>query len=176
MASVIETKINRLASAKTAIKAAIEGKGVTVPDATLLDGMAALIESIEAGGGGGNLFGTACTYGTFTPSEKLTPASNAITIEHGLGQSLFGFLIFRTTAYPEDIWGEIGFIGLLASYRKPLRTAYGCYSSLSGNGYNNTCKMIEESADDEQITFKTDKYGYFNAGTTYIWFAFGQQK
>lgn len=34
------------------IVAAIEGKGVTVPDGTLLDGMASLIESIEAGGGG----------------------------------------------------------------------------------------------------------------------------
>ena len=32
------------------IVAAIEGKGVTVPDGTLLDGMAALIESIKAGG------------------------------------------------------------------------------------------------------------------------------
>lgn len=35
-----------------AAAAAIEGKGVTVPDGTLLDGMAALIGSIEAGGSG----------------------------------------------------------------------------------------------------------------------------
>ena len=48
----VQTQIDRLASAKAAIKTAIEGKGVTVPDATLLDGMAALIESIEAGGSG----------------------------------------------------------------------------------------------------------------------------
>ena len=38
----------RLANAKTAIATAIEGKGVTVPDGTLLDGIAPLIESIEA--------------------------------------------------------------------------------------------------------------------------------
>ena len=38
------------AKAKAAIQTAIEGKGVTVPSGTLLDGMAALIESIEAGG------------------------------------------------------------------------------------------------------------------------------
>ena len=37
------------------IVAAVEGKGVTVPAGTLLDGMAALIESIEAGGGGSGL-------------------------------------------------------------------------------------------------------------------------
>lgn len=48
----IQTEITRLESAKAAIKTAIEGKGVTVPAGTLLDGMAALIESIEAGGGG----------------------------------------------------------------------------------------------------------------------------
>ena len=47
----IQTELTRLTNAKAAIKAAIEGKGVTVPDATLLDGMAALIESIQAGGG-----------------------------------------------------------------------------------------------------------------------------
>ena len=48
----IATEISRLKSAKSAIAAAIAGKGVTVPSGTLLDGMAALIESIEAGGGG----------------------------------------------------------------------------------------------------------------------------
>ena len=48
----IQTELTRLTNAKAAIKAAIEGKGVTVPAGTLLDGMAALIEAIEAGGGG----------------------------------------------------------------------------------------------------------------------------
>ena len=48
----IQSEIDRIAGGKTAIATAIEGKGVTVPDGTLLDGMAPLIESIEAGGGG----------------------------------------------------------------------------------------------------------------------------
>lgn len=60
----IQTELTRLTNAKAAIKAAIEGKGVTVPDATLLDGMAALIESIEAGGGAGELFHTEITPAT----------------------------------------------------------------------------------------------------------------
>ena len=47
----IQTELTRLTNAKAAIQTAIEGKGVTVPSGTLLDGMAALIESIEAGGG-----------------------------------------------------------------------------------------------------------------------------
>ena len=45
----IQTELTRIINAKAAIKTAVEGKGVTVPDGTLLDGMAALIESIEAG-------------------------------------------------------------------------------------------------------------------------------
>ena len=43
----IQSELTRLTNAKAAIKMAIEGKGVTVPDATLLDGMAALIEGIK---------------------------------------------------------------------------------------------------------------------------------
>lgn len=48
----IQSEITRLANAKTALATAIEGKGVTVPEGTKLDGLAALVESIEAGGGG----------------------------------------------------------------------------------------------------------------------------
>lgn len=47
----IQTELTRLTNAKAAIQTAIEGKGVTVPSGTLLDGMASLIEGIEAGGG-----------------------------------------------------------------------------------------------------------------------------
>lgn len=69
----IQTELTRITNAKAAIKTAIEGKGVTVPDGTLLNGMAALIESIEAGGGSSwtdnySVFAT----GTFTPTENVT--------------------------------------------------------------------------------------------------------
>lgn len=47
----IKTEITRLQSAKAAIGTAIAKKGVTVPSGTKLDGMAALIGSIETGGG-----------------------------------------------------------------------------------------------------------------------------
>lgn len=72
----IQTELTRLQNAKAAIKAAIEGKGVTVPDATLLDGMAALIESIEAGSGGGGEIEignfTTVRYGSFRPAEDIS--------------------------------------------------------------------------------------------------------
>lgn len=48
----VQSQIDRINSAKTAIGAAIAGKGVTVPSGTKIDGMAALIGAIEAGGGG----------------------------------------------------------------------------------------------------------------------------
>ena len=80
----IQTDLTRIKNAKAAIKAAIEGKGVTVPDATLLDGMAALIDSIEAGGGGGNI-----TAGSITP---LT--ANAVKVEHGLGATPQAVIFF----------------------------------------------------------------------------------
>lgn len=71
----ITTELTRLTNAKAAIKTAIEGKGVTVPDATLLDGMAALIESIEAGGQ------AKIAFGSFTPADSC----NYYEIEHNLG-------------------------------------------------------------------------------------------
>ena len=45
----IQTDLTRIKNAKAAIKAYIEGNGLTVPDATLLDGMALMLESIESG-------------------------------------------------------------------------------------------------------------------------------
>ena len=68
----VQTEITRIESAKTAIATAIEGKGVTVPDGTLLDGMAVLIDSIEAGGGAENLFGTYFETGSIIPASDIT--------------------------------------------------------------------------------------------------------
>lgn len=72
----IQTDLTRIKNAKAAIKAAIEGKGVTVPTWTLLDGMAALIESIEAGGG------AKIATGSFT---NISQENYSTEITHGLG-------------------------------------------------------------------------------------------
>ena len=85
----VQSEIARLENAKAAIKAAIEGKGVTVPDATLLDGMAALIESIQAGSGGFENIQT--VTGSFTPESLIEtetqaqPSITAFTVEHNAG-------------------------------------------------------------------------------------------
>ena len=84
----IQTELTRITNAKAAIKTAIEGKGVTVPDGTLLDGMASLIESIEAGGVNYN---STIVKGSFTLSERTEiphqtySTSDAFTIEHNSG-------------------------------------------------------------------------------------------
>ena len=74
----VQTQIDRLASAKAAIKAAIEGKGVTVPDGTLLDGMASLIESIETGGGFD--FASVLSGTMYAESGSYTVASDRSTL------------------------------------------------------------------------------------------------
>lgn len=91
----IQTELTRLINAKASIVAAIEGKGVTVPDGTLLDGMATLIESIEEGGGGGKV-----TTGTFTPAENIVIGSDfSYEINHGLGEIPQYFFLFRELMY-----------------------------------------------------------------------------
>lgn len=81
----VQSEITRLTTAKAAIKAAIEGKGVTVPDATLLDGMAPLIESIEAGGGDVVLGEI-----TFTSDENVT-LTDAFPVRSQAPKAFFWF-------------------------------------------------------------------------------------
>lgn len=45
----VQTEINRISSAKSAISTAIANKGVTVPSGTKIDGMATLIGQISTG-------------------------------------------------------------------------------------------------------------------------------
>ena len=96
----IQTELTRITNAKAAIKAAVEGKGVTVPDGTLLDGMAALIESIEAGGTSN------IVSGTFTPTGK-----GKFQIEHNLGLSPNFWCVYATGAVLTDYS-----LGLLFEY------------------------------------------------------------
>lgn len=89
----IQTELTRIKNAKAAIKAAIEGKGVTVPDGTLLDGMAALIDSIEAGGGSGGIPTPFTKFATGTFLLSSLKYANALPITHGLGVAPKLFLI-----------------------------------------------------------------------------------
>lgn len=43
----VPTQIDRIKAAKTSIKASIEGKGITVPSGTKIDGMSGYIDAID---------------------------------------------------------------------------------------------------------------------------------
>lgn len=98
----IQTELTRIINAKAAIKTAIEGKGVTVPDATLLDGMAALIAGIEAGGGGAQ-FGDydIVQTGTITPTSDISEyvLDTGITIASKTQAENTLFLVFLDYVY-----------------------------------------------------------------------------
>ena len=80
----VQSEITRIESAKTAIATAIEGKGVTVPTGTKLDGLAALVESIEAGGG-----------------ADISPWSDMVTFSIIPAEDLTGYIDF--TSFTPDI-------------------------------------------------------------------------
>lgn len=152
----IQTELNRLTNAKSAIKAAIEGKGVTVPDATLLDGMAALIESIQAGGGGGNL-----VTGEVTFESDLNLYVQSLTIDTGLVTATAAMIIAKndsslpSTSY---IWillkGESGLI-------KALKKGGAMYGNTIKGSLENGILNIN----------KTNSYLPFAAGNQYFWAA-----
>lgn len=101
----VQSEITRLETAKAAIVAAVEGKGVTVPDGAKLDALAALVESIRVGGGGNLKF----VIGEFTPAEDTlgygqvfyggqgTIDDLGITVQHNLGMiPKIGMLMCKT--------------------------------------------------------------------------------
>ena len=78
----IQTELTRITNAKASIVAAVEGKGVTVPDGTLLDGMASLIESIQAGGGGMKVEVFSITPADEIPAGEYEIGETTITNPH----------------------------------------------------------------------------------------------
>ena len=134
----IQTELTRIANAKAAIKTAIEGKGVTVPAGTLLDGMAALIESIEAGGGGGGSIGEyAIESGTFTPAEAIT---DSYVIETHVGGHSTFFVCYRDSHFliSSGVPRGISVIGMLPVRRNTDNIAkFGGYVGGAGTNNNN---------------------------------------
>ena len=165
----IQTELSRIINAKSAIKAAIEGKGVTVPDATLLDGMAALIESIEAGGGGG--FQVA--LGTFTPAE--TKSLNTIpplSIEHNAGFTPDAFIFYKTEASTYDLIAISAKATILWGVESS--NSYSCYVMAKGNSSmgEGSLKSFPPTGDVVYIRSSISAHK-ITAGQEYRWIAIG---
>ena len=176
----IQTELTRLTNAKAAIQTAIEGKGVTVPSDTLLDGMAALIESIEAGGGSGN-FAT----GTFTTTDDIT--SNVV-INHNLGVKPKFIIILCTdnTTYTQYKPKQLSFDYLYQynsekyghKYQSPNSSTTGYATGnvdISDSGTANAWHKV--NVDETTFTLKqaniSSTYG-IGASKSFFWIAYGE--
>lgn len=181
----IQTELTRIINAKAAIKTAIEGKGVTVPNGTLLDGMAALIESIEAGGGGVQLqynrLYPAAT-GKFTPAARTEISTDSpLVIEHNAG--IVPFVAMVTS----NGMSERGDLEFIVSWRIPHWNASyydvsRLYSLSSGRGSSSSARDTYYGAytgafpswDMEKVAVAQDSTTiYVNAGKTYTWTVYG---
>ena len=168
----IQTELTRITNAKYAIKTAIEGKGVTVPDATLLDGMAALIEAIEAGGGGS---GIVYTSGTLVFSSNTTCDGYVIT--HGLGIIPQIFIISIQYSTSGD-YGLMHHFAINEGLRNMGYSADKYCISFFNNGINGYRRQNVEpnkkyTMDENTITITGTSSGVFLSGKHYIWQAIG---
>lgn len=100
----VQSEITRLQNAKTALKTAIEGKGVTVPSSTKLDGYSALVDSIETGGGG-NVSTVIVTNGEPLPviSGNYTINGNTITLSNNCSAAEFYYTLESGTTIDEAL-------------------------------------------------------------------------
>ena len=166
----VHSEITRLQNAKAAIKAAIEGKGVTVPAGTLLDGMASLIESIEAGGGG-----IIYTSGTLVFSSSIR--CNGYELTHGLGKIPQIFIITSRSQGSSD-YSLYFYAEISESLRNVGYDAdkFCCAYAQKGFNYISRCGISNDNntiMDENKITFRDANYSYFDNNQMYSWIAIG---
>ena len=170
----IQTELTRITNAKAAIKTAIEGKGVTVPDGTMLDGMAALIESIEAGGGES----VEISEGKIVPNENiLCTKASPYSILHGLSGKPDLFLLFaagstyntkgmiKTAQYMGiKLSGILEHAGCTFQYGTTIHTDYYTF------GYN-TLDYVSAGQEDVKISTDAGRDLILSSGKDYYWIA-----
>ena len=177
----IQTELTRITNAKAAIKTAIEGKGVTVPDGTLLDGMASLIESIETGGGGSGNFAA----GTFTTTDDIT--SNVV-INHNLNVKPKFIIVLNTNLNTYSIArpSVLAFLYLfqydskkyVQKYQSPDSSESSFNSGLiSQSGSGTTGIWYRVNVNETTFTLKqaniSSTYG-IGASSSFFWIAYGE--
>ena len=157
----VQSEITRLENAKAAIKAAIEGKGVTVPDGTRLDGMAALIDSIEAGGGSTEPYAKIIT-GTHTPAKNekgitFLPDDNLV----------LRYFMLQNGEYAESSIGPyiIRKMCVFRNFSQASRVAYSSnsYWIMPNSGGSNQELLVFPGNSNTTL--------YLGAGVTYNWIA-----
>ena len=166
----IQTELTRLTNAKAAIQTAIEGKGVTVPSGTLLDGMAALIESIEAGGSSDYTPFELVTMGTITPTEDTQ--NLAIPIPDNVGTNTLRAIWLISNNSIKDYGGSIEtryriswYMSILGKYNYTRITTFQGIASQYVPINNNMANWIDGN------NIKSYNSYYFVAGVEYQYIA-----
>lgn len=165
----IQTELTRITNAKAAIKTAIEGKGVTVPDGAKLDALAALIESIEAGGGGAKV-----AQGSFT----LTSDSTSYTIHHGLGDVPDFFVLLRDYSYSKTAGTFLSSVYItkanksysyiLGKNTSNITVALSATANIASSTYEN--EQCIYGATQDKVNFGSNTFS-IRAGVPCYWFA-----
>ena len=163
----IQTELTRITNAKAAIKTAVEGKGVTVPAGTLLDGMASLIESIEAGGGGFQV-----ALGTYTPAEtKSLNTTSAVQIEHNAGFTPDAFIFYKAST---DTYGMIAISAKGGLLWGGNINYYTCYVMCKGSSTMGEGVLKAYPATENVAYLRSSSSSHkITAGQEYRWIAIG---
>ena len=162
----------------SSIVAAVEGKGVTVPDGTLLDGMASLIESIEAGGGGAGGKAYKIVSGYLSSTKMDTDGS--FTLTHNLGCTPILFMLMRPGTFSFES-GQIGCVlygnadaddSLLPAFRGSRNKRF---QAIVQTVDTVPVTYLEGTVDNNSISFSKYQNGNTIAEVTgaYLWFAVG---
>ena len=135
----ISSEITRISNAKTAIAESIANKGVTVPSGTKIDGMAALIDSIQTGGAAiqPSKALTVTSNGTTTitpdaPYEAIKQVNLTVNVASGGGGSAGYKVTFPATA---TNWDKVNEAALLLS--DGSIKSFSSYSDVSGQTIEN---------------------------------------
>jgi hypothetical protein len=162
----VQTQIDRISGAVQSALAALTEKGVTVPDGTKVDGLAALIAAIEAGGGGGNI---SMSFGNISPAEQ----TGELTISHGLGKTPNFFAVFIQNSYSGDTSSTpqsmqiILFAPKVGKYGANVGNSKGTTSKLLGT-FNGSKTYDTESSSVRSGTAASSSYVIISANETSV--------
>ena len=164
----IQSELTRLTDAKAAIKTAIEGKGVTVPDTTLLDGMASLIESIESG-----------VSGVWCGSVTLVSGTRSLVVSPVVGDELYNAVkgnkvigIALETGHTEDKTNRnLGGGGITNANNREFDIGVYYYNNTYSSRSNDPSRIFSPKASiNTGVYFGGSNTTFsYEAGKTFIW-------